>query len=399
MQQQQQAGSGQEGDSPRHDNGGQGGAKQAMAAAQPEEVAPVRFETRPAGGGRSIGIAWLNRPRQLNALDMQMCELLLEQLAQWAGDPSMAAVFLGGDGPKGFCAGGDVSRAVREIAAGGPGRFDYGDRFFTIEYRLDYLLHTFPKPLVTWAHGVTMGGGLGLTVAGSHRLVAPGTRIAMPEIHIGLFPDVAGGWFLNRVPGEAGVLMALTGVMLDEQDAVYARLADYVVDHSRQADFLDALAAIEWGETVVDHRAQATHFCRGFEASARPPGAARSALRERYEPIRSICTRAKLHGIMKGLQEAAAVDDWFAKPLANLREGSPTAAAVTLEYLRRCRLLGLGQVLELDLVVAKQCLRHADFPEGVRALLIDKDKAPRWSPATPQEVSAALVGEFFSPLP
>ena len=232
---------------------------------------------------------------------------------------------------------------MREIAAGGPHRFDYGDRFFTVEYRLDYLLHTYPKPLVTWAHGVTMGGGLGLSVAGSHRIVAAGTRIAMPEIHIGLFPDV--GRRLVPEPGaraRPGVLMALTGVMLDEQDAVYARLADYVVDHARQADFLDAFAAIEWGETVVDHRAQATHFCRGFEAAARPRRRGQSALRERYEQIRSICTRAKLHGIMKGLQEAAAVDDWFAKPLANLREGSPTAAAVTLEYLRRCRLLGLG---------------------------------------------------------
>ena len=156
---------------------------------------------------------------------------------------------------------------------------------------------------------------------------------------------------------------------------------------------------IDWGDTVADHRAQATHFCRGFEAAGRRAGAARSALRERYEPIRSICTRAKLHGILKGLQEAAATDDWFSKPLASLREGSPTAAAVTLEYLRRCRLLGLRQVLDLDLVVAKQCLRHPDFPEGVRALLIDKDKAPRWSPPTPEGVTAALVDGFFSPLP
>ena len=373
------------------------GAQATHAQAGIDE-APVRFETRAAGGGRTLGIAWLNRPRQLNALNLQMCELLMERLQAWAADRSVAAVFLAGSGPKGFCAGGDVSRAVREIAAGGPGRFDYGDNFFTVEYRLDYLLHAYPKPLVTWAHGVTMGGGLGLSVAGSHRFVAAGSRIAMPEIHIGLFPDVGGGWFLNRVPGEAGVLMALTGVTLDEQDAIHARLADYVVDHSRQAEFLDALAAIGWGETVADHRAQATHFCRGFEAD-RAPAAAPSALRERHVQIRSICTRAKLNGIVKGLREAAAVDDWFAKPLANLEEGSPTAAAVTLEYLRRCRLLGLAQVLELDLVVARQCQRHPDFPEGVRALLIDKDKSPRWSPARAADVTPALVEEFFSPLP
>jgi enoyl-CoA hydratase/carnithine racemase len=372
------------------------GKTTAASAANGEEP-PIRFESRPAGGGRMLGVAWLNRPRQLNALNLDMCELLIERLQAWADDPSVVAVFLGGEGPKGFCAGGDVSRAVREIMAGGPGCFDYGDRFFTVEYRLDYLLHTYPKPLVTWAHGVTMGGGLGLSVAGSHRFVAAGARIAMPEIHIGLFPDVGGGWFLNRVPGEAGVLMALTGVMLNEQDAVYARLADYVVDHARQAEFLSALADIDWGATPADHRAQATHFCRGFEAAHASPSAA-SALRERYAQIRSICTRAKLAGIVKGLQEAAADDTWFASPLANLKEGSPTAAAVTLEYLRRCRLLGLAQVLELDLVVAKQCQRHPDFPEGVRALLLDKDKSPRWSPASPAEVTPALVEEFFAPI-
>ncbi len=358
---------------------------------------PVRFETRQAGT-RSIGIAWLNRPGQLNALNLEMCELLIERLAAWAADDAVVAVVLAGAGPKGFCAGGDVSRAVREINGGGPGRFDYGDSFFTVEYRLDYLLHTYPKPLVTWAHGVTMGGGLGLSVAGSHRFAATGSRFAMPEIHIGLFPDVGGGWFLNRVPGEAGLLLALTGVTLNEQDAVYARFADYVVDHALQAPFLEAFAAIDWGRTVTDHRAQATHFCRRFEAEHAAAAATPSTLRERYAQIRSICTRAKLSGIVKGLQEAAAADSWFEKPLANLAQGSPTAAAVTLEYLRRCRLLGLAQVLELDLVLARQCQRHPDFPEGVRALLIDKDKAPRWSPATSAEVTPTLVEEFFSPL-
>ena len=358
---------------------------------------PVRFETRAAGGGRRIGLAWLSRAQQLNALDLDMCELLVAQLSAWSADDAIVAVVLAGDGARGFCAGGDVSRVVREINGAGPDRYSYGDRFFAVEYQLDYLLHTYPKPLVTWAHGVTMGGGLGLSVAGSHRIVASGARLAMPEIHIGLFPDVGGGWFLNRVPGEAGVLMALTGVALNEQEAVYARLADYVVDQSLQPAFLGAFAAIDWGATVADHRAQATHFCRGFEA-AHAVAAAPCALRDRHDQIRSICTRAKLNGLVKGLREAASADSWFDKPLANLVQGSPTAAAVTLEYLRRCRLLGLAQVLELDLVLAMQCQRHPDFPEGVRALLIDKDKAPRWSPQTAAEVTPALVEAFFSPV-
>ena len=197
-----------------------GPAEPATKAGAAAPAAPVRFETRAAGqdpatgGGsaRAVGVAWLDRPQQLNALNLDMCELLLAQLSAWSADQAIVAVVLAGSGAKGFCAGGDVSRVVREIRNGGPGRFAYGDRFFADEYQLDLLLHTFPKPLVTWAHGVTMGGGLGLSVAGSHRIVANGARLAMPEIHIGLFPDVGGGWFLNRVPGEAGVLMALTGV-------------------------------------------------------------------------------------------------------------------------------------------------------------------------------------------
>src|SRR5690606_107328 len=188
----------------------------------PPEGPPVRFETRDAGGGRRVGIAWLARPRRLNALDLDMCELLLAQLGAWAVDDAVAAVVVAGDGPKGFCAGGDVSRMAREIRQGGPDACAYGDRFFTVEYQLDYLMHAYAKPLVTWAHGVTMGGGLGLSVAGSNRIVTTGSRIAMPEIHIGLFPDVGGGWFLNRVPGEAGILLALSGVTLNEQDAVFA---------------------------------------------------------------------------------------------------------------------------------------------------------------------------------
>ncbi|MGE0802920.1 MAG: enoyl-CoA hydratase/isomerase family protein [Lautropia sp.] len=370
----------------------------ATPSASAGDAPPVQFEERAAAGGRRIGIARLDRPRQLNALDLDLCERLLARMRAWADDPAVVAVLLAGTGPKAFCAGGDVSRLVREIRAGGPHAFDFGDAFFTTEYTLDLLLHRYPKPLITWAHGITMGGGLGLSVAGSQRIVTPDIRIAMPEIHIGLFPDVGGGWFLNRVPGEAGLLMALTGVGLAAADAIYARLADYVLPHDRQAAFIDALAALDWGAGPTDWQAQTTRLCREFEAadgSAAP--AAASALRQRYDLIRSICTRAKLSGVLKGLREAAQADAWFVQPLGNLEHGSPTAAAVTFEYLRRSRLLGIAEVLALDRTVARRCMRGHDFPEGVRALLIDKDKSPRWSPAALADVDAALVARHFEP--
>lgn len=364
------------------------------AGSAPATGGPADGAAGLAAPARRLGIARLDRPGQLNALNLEMCEKLLAQLRRWASDEAIVAVVLAGNGDKGFCAGGDVAEVSRQNRSGRSDRYAYGDTFFAVEYALNYLMHSYPKPLVTWAHGVTMGGGLGLTVAGSHRIVTDGAKIAMPEIHIALFPDVGGGWFLNRVPGEAGWLLALTGIIVNEQDAVYARLADYVIAHRDQAGFLDGLAAIAWGATVADHRAQATQYCRGFEA-AHPVAPVAGTLRERHDRIRSIFTRAKLSGILKGLAEAAAEDPWFERAHANLAQGSPTGAAVTLEYLRRCRLLGLKQVLELDLVVAMQCQRHPDFPEGVRALLIDKDRKPRWQPARAEDLDADYVAGFF----
>ena len=165
---------------------------------------PVLFEERRTANGRRIGFATLNRPKQLNAINLQMCELLLAQFRTWVSDEGIAAVVLDGAGEKGFSAGGDVAEVVRNVRGGGDQRYVYGDAFFDVEYQLDRLIHEYPKPLISYAHGITMGGGVGLTVGASHRLVSDRARIAMPEIHIGLFPDVGGGWFLNRTPGGTG---------------------------------------------------------------------------------------------------------------------------------------------------------------------------------------------------
>lgn len=346
--------------------------------------------------GRRIGIARLNRPGQLNALNLSMCQSMLDRFRDWASDESIACVMLAGNGPKGFCAGGDVAEVIRQVRAGGPRRFVYGDAFFDVEYQLDALIHRYPKPFVTWAHGVDMGGGVGLSVAGSERIVTEGLKLAMPEIHIGLFPDVGGGWFLNRVPGEAGLLMAMTGALVNEADALYARLADHAIAHARQPAFVERLAALDWTGGVTAHRARLRAFCLGFAAEA-PLALPDSALRRHHDTIRGIGQQGDAQAVLAALRAAAAAEPWFAKPLENLANGSPTAARVTFEYMRRCRLLGLEDVLALDLVVAKQCQRHADFPEGVRALLIDKSRDASWSPPSFEAVDDTLVDGFFAP--
>lgn len=360
----------------------------------PSPTPDMVFERLPCADGHFIGIARLNRPGQLNALNLPMCEAMLAQFRAWASDESIACVMLLGNG-RAFCAGGDVAEVIRQVRAGGPQRFVYGDAFFDVEYQLDLLIHLYPKPFITWAHGVDMGGGVGLSVAGSERIVSEGLKLAMPEIHIGLFPDVGGGWFLNRVPDEAGLLLAMTGAIVNEADALQARLADHCIAYARLDGFMQALSGLDWSGSVAAQRVRLRRFCLDF-AGQSAVDLPESGLRRHREQVRHIGMQPDAQAVLRALEQAAAKEPWFAKPFENLAAGSPTAARVTFEYMRRCRPLGIAQVLALDLVVARQCQRHPDFPEGVRALLIDKTRDPAWSPTGFEAVTDALVAEFFA---
>jgi enoyl-CoA hydratase/carnithine racemase len=356
----------------------------------------VLFELLPCQKlGLRIGVVWLNRPMQINALNLDMCQAMLTRLRAWASDESITAVVLAGKGAKGFSGGGDVAQIVREIRAGGPQRFVYGDSFFSVEYQLDLLIHEFPKPLVVWAHGVCMGGGVGLLAGAQVKIVSEQARIAMPEIHIGLHPDVGGAWFLNRMPGGSGMLMALTGLVVNEADALFTGLADYALPYAQQNNYLNGLTQLAWGDEVRDHRAQIVHFTRQVVAEhslALPT----SGLRLHFDLIQDMAVRAKLSGFMKGLRQAAQTEEYFRKPLENLQKGSPTAAAVIFEYLRRGQKMSIAQVLDMDLRIARYVQRANDFPEGVRALLIDKDKSPHWHPQASDDVSQMLIDSHFS---
>ena len=356
---------------------------------------PVLFEEREAAGGRRVGFATLNRPRQLNALNLEMCQLMLERLRRWASDESIAAVVLDAAGDKGFSAGGDVAEVIRQVRAGGPQRFVYGDAFFEVEYQLDLLIHAYPKPLLSYAHGVCMGGGVGLAVGASHRVVAENARIAMPEIHIGLFPDVGGGWFLNRVPGGAGTLMALTGLTINEADALHAGLADYFIPVEARAELYEKLLRTSWTGDAANDREALTRLLLSEHRRFRT-GLPVSNLQMYQDAIRFIAMQPSVIAVRDALLAAAHEDEWFQVPAQNLAKGSPTAAHVTWEYLRRTRRMSLAEVLAMDLTLARQFQRHPDFPEGVRALLIDKDRAPKWSPNAFEAVTRALVAEHFS---
>lgn len=353
----------------------------------------VLISTRPCNNGTQLGVLTLNRPAALNALTLEMCATMLAQLRAWQNDASIAAVVIRAEGDKAFCAGGDVAEVVRQVKAGGQTRFNYGDEFFSVEYALDLLIHAYPKPIIALAQGITMGGGVGLMVGASHRVVSTGARIAMPEIHIGLFPDVGGGYFLNRVPCRAGWLMALTGLLINEHDAVLGSLADTILPAPA---FQSLIATLAGSQKMLTHDA-VTALINAMPERVMPD-AVNAPLWQRMPAIHALMHVPNVTQVRDGLIALAAKDAWFESPAKNLAHGSPTTAHVAWEYLRRSFSLGIEQVLAMDLVLAKQFPRHVDFLEGVRAVLIDKDKKPTWNPATFDEVSSTLVNQHFSPL-
>jgi enoyl-CoA hydratase/carnithine racemase len=353
---------------------------------------PVLFERL---ADSAVAVATLNRPKQLNALTLEMCQLLLAQLQTWAVDDSVRCVVLRGAGEKGFCAGGDVAEVIRGVRAGGDNRFNYGDAFFTVEYALDLLIHTYPKPLIALSHGVCMGGGVGLIAGASHRVFVAGSKIAMPEIHIGLFPDVGGGFFLNTMPDGIGYLMALTGMIVTESDAAHAGLADHVIGASAHEKFLHSLECLLQSDDPAQNHLRLSAHLTDMEQSARDPV---STLATFAEDTRELTNAPNVIAYRDALSALAAREPYFASAAKNLNQGSPTAAHVTFEYLQRSKSLEIDEVLALDLILAKQFQRHHDFTEGVRALLIDKDKTPKWSPPNWGAISQTLVNAHFAGL-
>ncbi len=351
---------------------------------------PVLFERL---ADSAVAVATLNRPKQLNALTLEMCQLLLVQLQTWAVDDSVRCVVLRGAGEKGFCAGGDVAEVIRNVRAGGDNRFNYGDEFFTVEYALDLLIHTYSKPLIALSHGVCMGGGVGLIAGASHRVFVAGSKIAMPEIHIGLFPDVGGGYFLNDTPDGIGKLMALTGCVINESDAVHADLGDFAISADEQPSFIAQIAAIEWTEDREENDELIEDCIFEMDVGDIPLA---GPLADFAREIEQLNQHVSVIAYRDALNVLAAREPYFASAAKNLNQGSPTAAHVTFEYLQRSKSLEIDEVLALDLILAKQFQRHNDFTEGVRALLIDKDKAPKWSPPDWDAITPKLIESHFA---
>lgn len=359
-------------------------------------AAPVLFREVRADNGRRIGYAQLNAEKSLNALSLPMIRLLDPQLQAWARDPDIACVVLHGAGEKAFCAGGDVRSLYRAILDHqGPPPNTANLAFFSEEYSLDLRIHRYPKPTLVWGSGIVMGGGLGLMAGASHRVVTETSRVAMPEISIGLFPDVGGSWFLNRMPGRMGLFLALTGASINGHDLLVAKLADHFVRAADRDAIFQALAATEWSADADANRERLSTLLEGFAASAmatRPE----SNLQKHADTIEQLSAGDALESVVGTITGYTGDDTWLSRAAKTLAAGSPTTAALIWELRRRAAQLSLADVFKLELTVALQCCAHPDFPEGVRALLIDKDNTPRWTPPTLAEVTPQWIAEHFT---
>ena len=338
-----------------------------MDQAEPSVVARIE--------GRA-GTILMNRPRALNALDQGMIDALADAAARFRGDPAVDLVVLEGAGGRAFCAGGDV-RAIRSAALAGDAATI--ERFFASEYALNRMIAEYPKPWISLIDGVCMGGGIGVSVHGSHRVVTEQAMLAMPETAIALFPDVGTSHVLPRLPGAGGAMgrwLALTGARLHGAEAVEAGLATHHVPRERLGALRAALPAGDAG-AVERH------------AAAVPPGpveAVRAAVERAFAPDDAASILAAL---------AAEDTEWAEAQAAALRRASPTSVAVTLELLRRGAAMDLPACLAMELALTRAVTAHPDFAEGVRAVLVDKDNAPRWSPPAIGAVDPAAVRAMF----
>jgi enoyl-CoA hydratase/carnithine racemase len=356
----------------------------------------VVFEETASASGHRVGILTLNSPQTLNGLSLAMCEALSARLRAWREDPSIAAVFLRGAGGKAFCAGGDLHglyRSMLENTSGKAWDNPYARSFFEVEYRLDHAIHTYPKPVICWGSGIVMGGGVGLMMGASHRIATETTRFAMPEISIGLFPDVAGTWMLSRLPGGVGTFLALTGAQLGASDCLRLGLADHVCRADGQERLLAALAALDWADDASRHAAQLDAVLQGMDVR---DALTAGPLQGHFDAVRQACHQADFERVCAAIAAwNSHPDPWMQRAARTFSAGSPGSARLAYTLLRRVRHMSLAEVFRQEYIVSLQCGVQGDFREGIRALLIDKDKAPKWNPATHALASAQWVERYF----
>lgn len=348
-------------------------------ARAPDETAPEAPKVRIERRGALVNVI-LDRPKALNAFDDDMRRALADEIPRVARNPDIYIVAFSSASPRAFCAGGDV----RALVAAAKHDMPRVRGYFAAEYQLDWLLDCFSKPTVSLIDGLCMGSGAGLSSHNTHRVGGEGYKWAMPETAIGLFPDVGIAHLLARMPWPIGLYLGLTGRTIGRADGYWLGLLTHCIDAGHYPHILEQLADVQPVDPLLD----GLHIVQG-----------RGPLQDDAAMIRDFFSAETLPGIIKALNGAAgAAKDWAGRTLADLQTRSPMSLAITDRHIRDCRALDLRETLVQDYRIAWRCLEAHDFAEGVRAALIDKDHAPRWSPARLEDVEEAAVARYFAPL-
>ena len=322
----------------------------------------------------------LNRPKALHALDLEMVLATTRALLQWRDDPNIRLVLIDHAEGRGFCAGGDVVAIANSVAT----HDGVAEEFFLHEYRLNHLLFTYYKPTMVFMDGITMGGGVGIAQPCRYRVATENTRFAMPETTIGFFPDVGGGRYLSQLPGCIGKFLALTGARLDGAECKYLGIATH---------YIPSASLEEVKARIIEHPERAEGILG--QASITPPD---EKIADNVGRINKLFAPERLEDILEGLE--ADGSEWALKELAALKTKSPLSCKVSLRLLAQAYgMPSFAAEMTTEYALAVHMTNYPDFREGVRALLIDKDNAPRWDPATPDEVTEELVDRMFAPLP
>uniref|UniRef100_A0AC34RJ39 3-hydroxyisobutyryl-CoA hydrolase, mitochondrial n=1 Tax=Panagrolaimus sp. JU765 TaxID=591449 RepID=A0AC34RJ39_9BILA len=331
-------------------------------------------------------IITLNRPKALNALNLPMVRLIYPVLKKWQTEPNVGLVIIKGSGDKAFCAGGDVLSVTKSAKSDG----EVHDNFFREEYALNYLIGTFSHPYVALIDGITMGGGCGLSIHGSHRVATEKTLLAMPETALGLFPDVGGSYFLPRLPGKLGMFLALTGYRLKGADVYHAGLATHYVEAKHVSSLEEALKRLP--KEKCDKKT-VSQVISEFQPSNIPE----FSLKPYLNIINKTFDGKSVENIIEKLE--AEGSEFSKAQVSELSKMSPTSLKVTYQQLVTGGVTNFADVFKMEARMTQHFLRGHDFYEGCRAILVDKDRNPKWKPSKLSEVSAEVVNSYFEAIP
>jgi len=374
------------------------------------QESPVNFVEKKTAYGKIIAIAELNAPKSLNALSLPMIILLTDQLNQWQSNDDIAVILLKGAGDKAFCAGGDVVSLYHHLKTES---FPISDEtivsskaleFFKHEYQLDQLIHACKKPILAWTSGYVMGGGIGLMAGASHRVSTEKTLMAMPEVTIGLYPDVGASWFLNKMPNNIGLFLGLTGAMFNGVDAKLLGLADYLIASEQLDKIVKKLIETNWEGEDKNHQLLNEMLTELKIKEKEQP----ESLIVRHQKVIVELTKsdniteihqAILNCDLSGCNKKIIDDKWLQKAQQKMQNGSPLSCALIFEQLKRCKDYTLAQCFISELNLSLRCCQQSEFSEGVRALLVDKDKNPQWRYNNINDINHKEIEWFFDPLP